>query len=68
MELILDKIDEYLLTQEKCDAITLSLNEGKELKDIIEIIWKSEDKEKIISMFNDEAKEQIQKLIDGGIL
>jgi hypothetical protein len=68
MNLLIDKIDEYLLMQEKKDAIDLSLNDNKDLKDVIEIIRKSSDKDKIISIFTNDIREQIKKLIDGGII
>ena len=65
---LLEKMDKYLLIQEKNDAISLSLKEGGEIKDIIEMVRNSNDKDKTISMFNDEIQGQIRKLIDGGIL
>jgi DNA-directed RNA polymerase subunit H (RpoH/RPB5) len=68
MEQLLEKIDKYLVIQEKNDAIALSLKSNGDLKDIIEIVRKSNDKDKTLSMFNQEVREQIQKLIDGGIL
>lgn len=68
MNLLIDKIDEYLLMQEKKDAIDLSLNDNRDLKDVIEIIRKSSDKDKIISIFTNDIREQIKKLIDGGII
>ncbi len=68
MEQLLQKIDKYLVIQEKNDAISLSLKSNGDLKDIIEIVRKSNDKDKTLSMFNQEVREQIQKLIDGGIL
>ncbi len=68
MELILEKIDKYLKVQEKKDAISLSLDSKGDLKDIIEIVRKSDDRDKTLSMFSKEVREQIQKLIDGGIL
>ena len=68
MKQLLIKIDKYLLIQEKNDAISLSLNPNKDIKDIIEIVRKSTDRDKTLSMFTEEIREQIQKLIDGGIL
>ena len=64
----MNKIDKYLAITDKNDAISLSLKEDGELKDIIEIVRKSSDREKIISIFNSEIQEQIRKLIEGGIL
>jgi len=68
MEQLLRKIDKYLLIQEKNETISLSLNPSDDLKDIIEIVRNSDDRDKTLSMFNTEVREQIQKLIDGGIL
>lgn len=68
MEILLEKIDRYLTVQEKKDAISLSLDSSKDIKDIIEIVRKSDDRDKTLSLFNEDVREQIQKLIDGGIL
>lgn len=68
MKQLLEKIDKYLLIQEKNDAISLSLNSNSDIRDIIEIVRKSDDREKTLSMFNDEVRVKIQKLIEGGIL
>lgn len=65
---LLEKIDKYLLVQEKKDAISLSFDSNSDLKDIIEIVRKSDNKDSIISMFSTEIQEEIKKLIDGGIL
>lgn len=64
----MNKIDKYLTIKDRHDAISLSLKEDSDLKDIIEIIKKSSDREKIIYIFNDGIQEQIRKLIEGGIL
>jgi hypothetical protein len=68
MTRLLEKIDKYLVVQEKKDAISLSLDSNSDLKDVIEMVRKSDDKEKTISMFSAEIQEEIRKLIDGGIL
>lgn len=68
MEQLLGKIDKYLLIQEKNDAISMSLKSDSDLKDIIEMVRKSDDRDKTLSMFNEGVREQIQKLIDGGII
>lgn len=68
MEQLINKIDKYLSIQEKNEAILLSLKSNDDLKDIIEIVRNSDDKDKTLSMFNEEVKEKIHKLIDGGIL
>ena len=68
MKQLLEKIDKYLLIQEKKERISLSLDMSSDIKDIIEIVRKSDDRDKTLSMFSKEVQEQIQKLIDGGIL
>lgn len=68
MEQLLGKIDNYLEVQEKRDVISASLDTNKELSEIIELVRKSDDMEKTLSFFSPEIKEQIQKLIEGGII
>ena len=68
MELLLEKIDKYIEIQEKKEAIALSTDVSAYLVDIIDMIKKSSDREKAISMFSEEVQKQIQDLIDGGIL
>jgi hypothetical protein len=68
MEQLLEKIDKYITIQEKKEAISLSLEMTTDLKNIIEMVKKSDDKEKTISMFNEEIQKQIHDLMDGGIL
>lgn len=68
MNRLIEQIDKYLTVQEKKERISLSLNISNDLKDIIELVRKSEDREKTISMFNEEIQKEIQKFIEGGIL
>jgi len=68
MRQLINRIDKYLSVQEKNEAISMSLKSNSDLKDIIEIVRNSDDKDKTLSIFNEEVKEQIHKLIDGGIL
>ena len=68
MENLTDKIDKYIMIQEKKEAISMSLDSKSDIKDIIDIVRKSEDKDKILSIFNEEVRKQIKKLIDGGII
>ena len=68
MKQLLEKIDKYITIQEKKDAIAMSLNPNSDLKDIIEIVKNSKDREKTLSMFNEQVRDQIQKLLDGGII
>lgn len=68
MNRLIEQIDKYLTVQEKKERISLSLNISNDLKDIIDLVRKSEDREKTISMFNEEIQKEIQKFIEGGIL
>lgn len=66
MELLLEKMDNYIKLQEKKEEISLSLS--GDIFDIIEMVKKSKDRDSFISTLNDEVKQQIQELIAGGIL
>ena len=68
MKQLLEQIDKYLSVQEEKDAISLSLSSNKDIQDIIEIVRNSEDRDRALTLFSDDIREQIQKLIDGGIL
>jgi len=68
MEQLLGKIDNYLEVQEKKDVISASLDTNKELTEVIELVRKSNDIEKTLSFFTPEIREQIQILIEGGII
>jgi hypothetical protein len=68
MKQLLNKIDGYLDMKEKYDIISLSSKSDDNLSEIIEIIKKSSDKERVISMLNDDVKQKIEKLMEGGIL
>lgn len=68
MKRLLNKIDGYLNIKEKYDVISLSSKNDDNLNEIIEIIKKSSDKEKSISMFSDDIKQKIRKLMEGGLL
>lgn len=68
MKTLLEQIDGYLTIQERKDAISLSHNSNSDLKDIIEIVKKSTDIDKTLSMFSEEIQKQIKKMLDGGII
>lgn len=65
---ILDKINKYMEIQEKKDTISLSLNYSNNIEEIIEMVRKSDDKEKIISMFNEDIRKKLKSLEEGGLL
>ena len=68
MKQLLEKIDKYIRIQEKKEAISLSLEMTTDLKKVIEMVKNSDDKERTISMFSEDVRQQIQELVDGGIL
>jgi hypothetical protein len=68
MKRLLETIDKYIEIQEKKESISLSLDMSADLKQIIEMVKNSNDREKTISIFNKEVQGKIQELIDGGIL
>lgn len=71
MEFLLEKIDRYVELYERKEDISRSLDmeiTKIDLKEVIDMVKKSKNREKTISMFNEEIRKQIQELIDGGIL
>lgn len=68
MRELINEIDKYLLVQEKKEFISLSLDRNVTLDDIIEMIKKSEDKDRVMSMLDEKTKNEIEKLFEGGIL
>jgi len=68
MERLLETIDKYIEIQEKKELISLSQDMSADFKQIVEIVKNSDNREKTISMFNEEVQKKIQDLIDGGIL
>lgn len=68
MEELLRRMDNYLDTQKKKERIELSLNMSYDIKEVIELIKKSDDKEEILSLLDEDVRKEIEKLIDGGIL
>lgn len=65
MKELLDQIDKYLSIQEKKEEIEDSLHTTSDISKIIEIVKKSKDKKKALSMLDKEVR---QKLMEGGIL
>jgi hypothetical protein len=65
---LLSKIDNYLDIQVKKERIEESLHVSSDIKDVIELVKKSENKEEILKLLNRNVREQVKKLIDGGLL
>lgn len=68
MEELLSRMDNYLDTQKKKERIELSLNMSSDIKEVIELIKKSDDKEEILSLLDEDVRKEIEKLIDGGLI
>ena len=68
MKQLLEKIDNYLCVQEKKDVISLFSNGDINVDDIIEMIRKSSDVNETLSLLDDDMRNKIEKLIEGGIL
>ena len=68
MEELLGRIDNYLDTQTKKERIEESLNIGSDIKEVIELLKKSDNKEEILSLLDKDVREQVKKFIDGGLL
>lgn len=68
MEELLSRMDNYLDTQKKKERIELSLNMSSDIKEVIELIKKSDDKEEILSLLDEDVRKEIEKLIEGGLL
>lgn len=65
---LLNKIDKYLVIQEKKDIIEHSMDSNIDLKEAIKLVRESTDKDSIISSFDNNIREEIEKLIEGGII
>ena len=68
MEELLGKIDNYLDMQDKKERIDESLHMSTDIKEVIELIKKSDNREGILRLLDKDVREEIQKLIDGGLL
>lgn len=68
MEELLGRIDNYLDTQSKKERIEESLNISSDIKEVIELIKKSDNKEGILSLLDEDVRKEIEKLIEGGLL
>jgi len=65
---LLSKIDNYLDIQNKKERIEESQNISSDIKEVVELIKKSDNKEGILRLLDKNVREEIEKLIDGGLL
>ena len=68
MEELISKIDNYLDLQDKKERIEESLHVSSDLKEVIDLVKKSKDRESILRLLDRNVREEIQILIDGGLL
>ena len=65
---LINRIDSYLDIQGKKERIEKSQHISSDLKEVIELIKKSDNKEGILSLLDKNIREEIEKLIEGGLL
>lgn len=65
---LLNKIDNYLDIQSKKERIEESLLISSDIKEVIELVKKSDNKEGILKLLDKNVREEIKKLMDGGLL
>lgn len=68
MEELISKIDNYLDIQDKKERIEESLNISSDIREVIELIKRSDNKEGILRLLDEDIREKVEKLIDGGLL
>jgi len=68
MRELLNRIDDYLDIQTKKERIERSLYISSDIKEVIELIKKSDNKEDILNLLDKDIKQEVEKLIDGGLL
>lgn len=68
MEELISRIDNYLDIQTEKERIEDSLYISSDIKEIIELVKKSDNKEDILSLLNKDVREEIKKLIEGGLI
>jgi len=68
MEELISRIDNYLDIQFKKERIEQSLYMSSDIKEVIELIKKTDNKEGILNLLDKNIREEIEKLIDGGLI
>jgi len=68
MEELIDRISNYLDIQSKKERIEQSLHISSDIKEVIELIKKTDNKEGILRLLDENIREEIEKLIDGGLI
>jgi hypothetical protein len=65
---LINRIDGYLDIQSKKERIEESLYISSDIKEVVELISKSNNKEGILKLLDKGIREEVEKLIEGGLL
>jgi len=68
MEELISRIDNYLDIQTKKERIEQSLHMSSDIKEVIELIKKTNNKDGILRLLDEDIRQEIEKLIDGGLI
>lgn len=65
---ILENIEKYLLVSDKNEKLKNPYQNKMDLDEAISIFKNSKNKKKILLSFDEDIKEEVEKLISGGLL
>ena len=68
MEELIDRISNYLDIQTKKERIEQSLYISSDIKEVIELIKKTDNKDGVLRLLDEDIRQEIEKLIDGGLI
>jgi hypothetical protein len=68
MEELISRIDNYLDIQSKKERIEQSLYMSSDIKEVIELIKKTDNKDGILRLLDEKIRQEVEKLIDGGLI
>lgn len=68
MEELISRIDNYLDIQTKKERIEQSLHMSSDIKEVIELIKKTDNKDGVLRLLDEDIRQEIEKLIDGGLI
>lgn len=65
---LINRIDGYLDIQSKKERIEESLYISSDIKEVVELINKTDNKEGILKLLDKDIRQEVEKLIEGGLL
>jgi len=65
---LINRIDSYLDIQSKKERIEESLHISSDIKEVVDLISKSDNKEGILRLLDKDIRQEVEKLIEGGLL